>query len=160
MDTNRVKMDVYESFPELMEVVKATAICREVGVTSAWLNGKLHRNANSKYSIRKFSAEDVQKLNEGVWSVARKLMAANIEYSEDRQLVIDQIKERYADVFMKQIAIQKMGWSEGKIKSCMVKSSSKGRYMTFGKQEVQQLVLAMREVAARMLSIEYCVSED
>ena len=160
MDTNRVKMDVYTNLPELMEVVKGTAICREIGVTSAWLNGKLHQNVNTKYSVRKFSEDDVCKLNEGVWAVARKLMDATIEYSEDRQAVIDQVKERYADVFLKQVAIRKMGWSEGKIKSCMVKTSSKGRYMTFGKQELQQLTLANREVAARMLSIEYCVSED
>ena len=157
MESNRIKLEVYAHLPELTEYVKSTAICREIGVTPAWLNGKLHRNVNTKYSIRKFSEDDVRRLNEGVWSVASRLMDTTIDYSEDRQLVIDQIKGKYACLFLKSIAVKKMGWTESKFKSCMVNSSANGNFMKFSKQDVQQFVLAVREVAVRMLSVEYYV---
>lgn len=159
MNTERVKLEVYEHLPKLLETVKATAICAEINTTSQWLNGKLKRAPSSKYSTRKFTQIDIEKLNEGIWSLARKLSVANVEYTDNRQEVIDQIKNNLSGVFLKSIAVKKMGWTESKLKIYMVKSSAKGNYLTFSKNDVQQLVLAVREVAMRMLSIEYCLEE-
>lgn len=159
MAENKIKMEVYASLPELLEFVKSTAICAEFGSHSSWLHGRLNKVKNGAYSTRRFASGDMVKLNGAIASLAHKLAEVDITYNEDRQLVIDQIKERLSAVFLKQIAVRKMGWTESKFKSCMVNSNSKGRYMTFTKADIQQLVLAVREVAVRMLSVEYYIEE-
>lgn len=160
MNNEKVKLGIYQHIPELLKTVKASAICAEAGMTIQLFNNKLHHTANSKYSVRKFSQSDVELINNGIWALAEKLSVVSIEYSENRQGVIDQIKNRLSGIFLKSVAVNKMGWTETKFKSCMVKTSSKGRYMTFTEADIQQLILSVREIAMRMLSIEYYLAQE
>lgn len=160
MNNEKVKLGIYQHIPELLKTIKASAVCAEVGMTIQLFNNKLHHTTNGKYSVRKFSQSDVDLINKGVWALAEKLSVVSIEYSEDRQEVIDQIKAKLSGVFLKSVAMHKMGWSETKFKSCMVRTSSKGQYMTFTKEDVQQLTLSVREIAMRMLSVEYYLDQE
>lgn len=155
MNTERVKFGIYEGLPELLEAVKGTALCAEIGKVAEWMNSRLKRRKNGPYSIRKFTESDVQLVNQAVWSLGKKLSDVTIEYSTDRQVVIDQIKEKLAPVFLTYVAVKKMGWSDKKFKHRMVNSSAKGSYLSFTESDVQQIVLSVREIAARMLSMEF-----
>ena len=156
---NRIKMEVYASLPELLEYVKATAICAEFGSHATWITSRLNKIKNGPYSVRKFTPADMPKLNEAIWSLANKLAVIDITYSDERQEVIEQVREKMSPVFINNIAARKMGWTGTKFRCCMVNSNSKGRYMTFTQADIQQLVLAVREIAMRMLSVEYYVEE-
>lgn len=151
----RTSINIYEGLPIMLEAVKGTALCEEIGKVAEWLNSRLKRRKNGPYSIRKFSEIDVQLVNQAVWSLGKKLYETNIDYSDDRQVVIDQIKEKYSAVFQNYIAEKKLGWSDKKFKHRMVNSAAKGSYLSFTETEVQQIVLGVREIASWMLSIEF-----
>ena len=151
----RTTIKIYEGLPIMLKAVKGTALCEEIGKNSQWMSGRLNRSKNGLYSIRQFTESDVHLVNKAVWSLGKKLSEVSIEYSTNRQVVIDQIKLKLSAVFLNYIAVKEMEWSEKKFKTCMVNTKAKGKYASFTEYDVQQIICAVHKLAVKMLSIEF-----
>lgn len=155
----KFKKEVYEELPKLLEVVKAGAIEKEMGVSSGWISMRLNKHQNGKYSIRQFNISDIEKLNKGVWQLASKLSNINIPYSEDRTTCIKNLKESLKPLFIFKLAEDKMKWTDYEFKIRMMASQHAKYRPQLTEDDLQQLSIGAREVAMRMLSIEYFLKE-
>lgn len=160
MGNEKIKQEVYTHLPELLKYVKSKAVAAEMGKHVQWLVSRINRQKNGKYSIRQFRPEDMEPLNQAIERIANRLLAVTINYKDDRQEVIDEIRSKLNELFIKSVIVYKMGWTDTKAKSCMVNSSSKGHHLTFTASDVQQITLSVREIAMRMLSIEYYLDQE
>lgn len=159
MEVVRFKKGVYAELPKLLETVKAGAIEKEIGVCSGWVSSRLNRAQNGKYSIRKFNEADVEKLNQGIWSLAQKLIAINIPYSDDRAECVKQVKESLKTLFINSLAKEKLGWEKFDLSSRMFTGATAKYRPQFTESDIEQLSIGARELAMRMLSIEYVLDE-
>ena len=160
MGSEKIRQEVYQHLPELLKYVKSKAVASEMGKSEQWFTSRINRQKNGKYSIRQFHPEDMEPLNNAIGRIANRLLAVTINYSECRQDVIDEIRVKLNELFIKPLAVNKMGWSPAKIRVCMANSESKGNHLTFTVSDVQQITLAVREIAMRMLSIEYYLEQE
>lgn len=156
----KFKKEVYEELPKLLEVVKAGAIEKEMGVSSGWISMRLNKHQNGKYSIRQFNMSDIEKLNKGMWQLAKKISNINIPYSEDRTTCIKNLKASLKSLFIFKLAEDKMKWTEYEFKIRMMASQHAKYRPQLTEDDLQQLSIGAREVAMRMLSIEYILKED
>ena len=156
----RIKKGVYAELPKLVEIIKVGAIEREMGVISGWVSAKLKNTRNGKYSVRKFSEDDVRRLNEGVWRLADKLMRVKVEYSPDRATCAANVKEALKDVFMKELALRKLGWSKIELGVRTSVGASMKYRPQFTEADVEALTIGVREVAVAMLAYEYFLDKE
>lgn len=160
MEFSRLKKEVYSNLPKMLEVVKASAIEKEMGVSSGWISLRLNHTQNGKYSIRRFTQNDVDKLNKGIWSLAEKLSTIIIPYSSDRAEGVRLVKEYLSPLFINKLAKEKLGWEQFDLSSRMLTGVSAKYRPQFTKNDIEQLTIGAREVSTRMFSVEYILSEE
>lgn len=160
MGNDKIRQEVYQYLPELLKYVKSKAVAAEMGKSIQWLTSRINRQKNGKYSIRQFRPEDMELLNKAIERIANRLLAVTINYSDDRQEVIDEIRSKLNELFIKSIVVDKMGWTDSKLRVTMSNSTSKGHILSFTASDVQQITLSVREIAMRMLSVEYYLEQE
>ena len=160
MGNKKIRQEVYQNLPELLKYVKSKAVASEMGKSIQWFTSRVNRQKNGKYSIRQFHAEDMELINKAIERIANRMLSVTINYSDDRQEVIDEIRSKLNELFINPFIVSKMGWSAAKVRVCMANSSSKGHYLTFTASDIQQITLAVREMAMRMLSVEYYLEQE
>lgn len=152
----RIKIEVYQGLPIIQEMIKDLAITREMGEVITWLNQRQNKRVirNFEYS---FTATDVIKLNEAIWRIGVRLSTIRVENSENRQDVINQIKEKLSELWLPYIYATKMGkkpyWWNDRMKN----SETKGNKSSFSAEDILKINLAIAEIAARLLSVELVV---
>lgn len=160
MGNEKIKQEVYTHLPELLKYVKSKAVAAEMGKHVQWLVSRVNRQKNGKYSIRQFRPEDMELLNKAIERMANRLLAVTINYSDVRQEVVDEIRSKLNELFIKPFIVSRTGWSEAKVRVCLANSASKGHHLAFTASDVQQITLAVRELAMRMLSVEYYLEQE
>lgn len=156
MEKQRIKLEVYQGLPIVQEMIKDLAITREMGESIVWIGQRQFKRTIRNYQFT-FTKEDVVKLNEAIWRIGERLAATTIEYSENRQIVIDQIKGKLSEVFLSFICTNKLQKSIHWWNDKMKKTSSKGNKTSFKQDDILKINLAVAEIAARLLSIELVV---
>lgn len=160
MVNDKIRQEVYQYLPELLKYVKSKAVAAEMGKSEQWFTSRINRQKNGKYSIRQFRPEDMELLNKAIGRIANRLLTVTINYSDDRQEVIDEIRSKLNELFIKSIVVYKMGWTDSKLRVTMANSTNKGHILSFTASDVQQITLAVREIAMRMLSVEYYLDQE
>ena len=153
MKTERIKLEVYSGLPVIQEMIKDSAIVKEMGENASWLSQRQHKRMSRNFQY-KFTESDLQKLNVAIWNIGKRLSSVTIEYSEDRQLVIDQIKEKLSDVFLVFICESKLQKSIHWWNNRLKKTDSKGTKASFDPGDIVKINLALTEISARLLSVE------
>ena len=156
----KIQKGVYAELPKLLEFVKAGAIEKEMGVNSGWISMRLNRTQNGKYSVRKFNAADMAKLNSGIWKLAEKLMVVNVPYSPDRATCSAYVKIALKDVFVKSLAAKKLGWNRNELSHRMSIGASAKYRPQFTESDLETLTIGVRELAVWMMSYEYFLDQD
>lgn len=156
MERQRIKLEVYQGLPIIQEMIKDLAITKEMGEAINWIGQRQFKRTIRNFTYS-FTKEDVAKLNAAIWRIGERLSATTIEYNEDRQQVINQIKEKLSSIFLSFICTNKLQksihWWNDKMKN----SESKGSKSSFKPEDVTKINLAVAEIAARLLSIELIV---
>lgn len=152
----RIKIEVYQGLPIIQEMIKDLAITREMGESVSWLGKRQTKNMSRNFQFT-FTAGDVVKLNAALWRIGERLSSTRIEFSEARQEVIDQIKEKLSDVFLPYIYLNKLEAKKHWWNYRMANDQAKGQKCTFKPEDVLKINLAIAEIAARLLSIELVV---
>lgn len=160
MEIEKIRKGVYAELPKLLEVVKIGAIAREAGVSHGWVSGRLHRAPNGPYCIRKFREGDMEKINRGLWALGEKLMAVNIPWSADRKECVTTLKETLKDVFVSELISRKLGITLVRVSMYMTMSEGKTRRPQFSEEEIQQIMMGVREIGLRLVSTELYLDEE
>lgn len=155
MEMERFKKGVYADLPKLLEVVKAGAIEKEIGVCSGWISARLRCAPNGPNSIRTFRGNDIDKLNQGIWSLGEKLMQTNIVWSSERTECAKNVKEGLKRLFINKITKKRLNFTKGQ--TCMYMAlGARNKYNSvFSESQIQQLIMEAREIGLSMLSTEY-----
>lgn len=154
----RIKLEVYSGLPIVQEMIKDSAIVKEMGEHVSWMDSRIYQRTVRNFQY-KFTAGDVVKLNKAIWRIGERLSATRIEYDECRQTVIDRVKENLSPVWVSYIYMEKMKKNKSWWNNRMKRTESKGSKSTFSAEDVIQINLAVAEIAARLLSIELTVEE-
>lgn len=154
----RIKIEVYQGLPIIQEMIKDLAITKEMGESCNWICCRQKRQMSRNFQFT-FTASDVEKLNQAIWRIGERLQHTRIEYSEVRQEVIDQIKQKLSDVFLPFIYLTKMQVKKFWWNRCMANDHAKGQKASFKPEDVLKINLAVAEIAARLLSIELVKEE-
>lgn len=156
MERQRIKLEVYQGLPIVQEMIKDLAITKEMGENVAWLDRRQNRRMSRNFQFT-FTENDVAKLNAAIWRIGERLAATTIEYSENRQEVINQIKEKLSPIFLSFICTNKLQksihWWNNRLKN----SEAKGTKADFCSEDILKINLAVAEIAARLLSIEFII---
>lgn len=152
----RIKIEVYQGLPIIQDMIKDLAITREMGESVSWLGKRQAKNKSRNFQFV-FTESDVQKLNEALWRIGERLSFTRIEFSEVRQEVIDQIKEKLSDVFLPYIYLNKMKEKKHWWNFRMANEHAKGQKCSFKPEDILKINLAIAEIAARLLSVELVV---
>lgn len=156
MEKQRIKLEVYQGLPIVQEMIKDLAITKEMGETLTWIGQRQFKRTIRNFTYS-FTENDVAKLNAAIWRIGERLSTTTIEYKEDRQEVINQIKEKLSEVFLSFICTNKLQksihWWNDKMKN----SDSKGNKTSFKPEDILNINLAIAEIATRLLSIELVV---
>lgn len=156
----KIQKGVYAELPKLLEYVKAGAIEKEMGVSSGWISMRLNRTQNGKYSVRKFNAADMAKLNSAIWKLAEKLMVVNVPYSPDRATCSAYVKISLKDVFVSVLAENKLGWTKTELAYRTSTGASMKYRPQFTEEDLEKLTIGVRELAVRMMSYEYFLDQE
>lgn len=159
MERQRIKLEVYQGLPIVQEMIKDLAITREMGETITWIGQRQFKRTIRNFTYS-FTENDVAKLNAAIWRIGERLSVTTIEYKEDRQEVINQIKEKLSEVFLSFICTNKLQksihWWNNRLKS----SEAKGTKASFLPEDIAKINLAVAEIATRLLSIELVIGES
>lgn len=160
MEMERFKKGVYAELPKLLEVVKAGAIEKEMGVCSGWISARLRCISNGANSFRTFRGNDIDKLNQGIWSLGEKLMQTNIVWSPERTECVINVKNGLKNLFIIELAKRRLNLSKSQLSMYTTLGLKSKRYFVFSELQIQQLIMEAREIGLTMLSTEYYMDKD
>ena len=90
--TPKTQVHIYEGLPIILEKVKSVALSAVMGKCNSWMNNKLAHNL-SKGKSNEFYKDDIPLINNGLCILGDEISQHLIEYVEEREDVIRQIKE-------------------------------------------------------------------
>lgn len=157
MEIPKIKKEIYAHLPEVLRLVKAGALEREMGVRNPYISSRLNRNQNGPYSIRSFKPSDVELLNRGMWSLGQKLLQVELTYTGERDTDVPHLKQQLQDLFIKALIQDALGISEIAVRMRML-TGANGKYRkSFTAADYERLTLAVRQVGITLLSTEFYV---
>ena len=107
-----------------------------------------------KERLAKIKPYQVDKLNTAITSISETLSSVHIEYSDDRQAVLDQIKKHLKPVKLKYIyekhLNKDLAWWTYRTRKLI----ANGYGYTFTEEEVLRINLAIEDIVSRLRRIE------
>lgn len=157
MEIPKIKKEIYAHLPEVLRLVKAGALEREMGVRNPYISSRLNRNQNGPYSKRSFKPADVELLNRGMWSLGHKLLQMELTYIGDYPQCIKHLKDTLKDLFLQQLIQDACGLTKTDVHMRMLTgAASKGRRRLTA-DDYERITLAARQVGITLLSTEFYV---
>lgn len=146
MRERRIKIGVHMGLPIVLEMLTTIGLRNAIGGECKWLMAKERRDNLKPWQI--------EKLNEAMWSIAETLSETLIRYSDERQSVIDQVKNALKPVKTNYVYERCMKhdtrWWTYRTRAL----HGNGYGYSFTEQEVFQINLAVKEISSRLLSME------
>lgn len=163
MEIPKIKKGIYAHLPEVMNTVKLTSIAREMGVTQVWLSIRLNRllcKTRNTYYTRRFRPADVEPVNQGIWRLGEKLLQVQLPYNPDRTAMAIAVKQALGDLFAIKFVATRLGLTECQARMRMLSSPNSTGRPSFTPEEVESLVMGVREVGLQLLSTEFYLDEE
>lgn len=157
MEIPKIKKEIYAHLPEVLRLVKAGALEREMGVRNPYISSRLNRNQNGPYSIRSFKPTDVELLNRGMWSLGQKLLQVELTYTGERDTDVPHLKQQLQDIFILKLSEETFGYSNNATSVRLLTGKSAARRPHFTAADYERLTLAVRQVGITLLSTEFYV---
>lgn len=143
---NRIKLSVRMGLPLVLEMVTTIGLRDEVGGECMWLMSKARRDNMKPWQI--------ELLNEAMQRIADRLAEVRITYSDDRQSVIDQVKEALKPVKTKYVYEKHLGMDTRLWTYRTRALHGKGYGYSFTEEDVLKINLAIADIVARLRRIE------
>lgn len=149
----KLQINIYKGLPIILEKVKSVALSAVMGMSNPWLNIKLNRHV-VKGKAREFVPSDLVLINNGLQTLGEEISQNMVQYSDDRDEVIRQIKVLASYICMPYIYIGVMKktktWYDGR----MLTSKPGRRMITFKEDDILQINMAAMQIANELKSIE------
>lgn len=149
MEIKRTRVMARLGLPLIREMITDSAVEQVLGCDCSWLANKSRRD--------NMSQKNIDKLNEATLIIGKTLANVRIEYSTDRQAVIDQIKEHLRPVRLQYIYGKHLGHNTAWWTYRTRRPYGNGYCYTLTEDEVLMINLAIADISARLLSIELAV---
>ena len=150
----KLQINVYKGLPIILEKVKSVALSAVTGKSNAWMKHKLSHNlVNGKPA--EFKQIDIELINKCLPILGEEILSSLVDFSENREDVITQIKELgnyirmpyiYKDV-MKKTKI----WYDGR----MLIRKGVGRDTSFKEDDILAINMAAMQIANELKSVEF-----
>ena len=151
MRENSIRIGAKQGVPIVREMITDVAVCTELGESCPWLYRKERRD--------NISAKNLEKYNRAIVGIADKLAEVHIEFSEDRQAVLDQISECLKSVKLKYIYEKHLGHDTEWWTYRTRRLNDKGYGYSLTEEEVLKINLGVADIVARLRRIEL-VTDD
>ena len=150
----KLKIDIYKGLPMVIEKINTVALAAVVGKTDAWMYQKM-RKSIVKGMQKEFKEEDLPLMNGAVEALGAEIASCMVEYKEDRDEVIAQIRELRKLVSLPYIYTEilkvKKGWFESRMRA----RSKEGKACSFKEDDVMRINMAVMQIANELKSIEF-----
>lgn len=152
MEIKRTRVGLRLGLPLIREMIPDLAVERVLGCDCSWLKNKSRRE--------NMPPKNIARLNEATLIIGRQLAEVRIEYSTDRQAVIDQIREHLQNVKLRYVYGKHLGHSLEWWTYRTRRPYGNGYCYTLTEDEVLRINLAVADISARLLSIELVPDDE
>ena len=153
-NVEKKQINIYEGLPIVLEKVKAVALSAVIGKSNAWIDIKL-KHRMIKGNENKFTKEDLLLINNGLNIIADEILQYIIQYRNDREEVIQQVKELASFIRMPHLYSQILGKTDSWYKPRMLARVPGRKVCTFKEEDIHQINMAAAQIAEELKSIEF-----
>ena len=153
MEIAKQKFNVYKELPSIMKMLVGNAISLDMGKPVNFITKHMALDADGNPKAP-FTESSLAQLNEKLWQLGQTLMATTIDYSSDRQEVIDQVRSKLRFVRMPYIYSECMGKNKLWYTSRMTHTDCKAGLSTYKKEDIDLYNQYIGEIAIRLLRTE------
>ena len=154
MVNEKIQIDIYKGLPMVLEKVKSVALSAVMGKCNSWMNCKLAHTL-SKGKPKEFYEEDIPLINNGIHILGDEISQHLIEYVEDREEVIRQIKELSVYVCMPYIYGEVLNKPKSWYSTRMLARVPGRKVCVFKEDDILAINMAAMQIANELRSIEF-----
>ena len=149
----KLKVNIYKGLPMVLGKVKVVALAKVVGKVDSWIHSKLRHNV-IKGVEQRFVESDIELINNALDELGNLIAGCVIEFSDDREAVIEQIKSAGNYVAMpyiyEEVLKQKQRWYINR----MVARKPGKKVCSFKEDDILKMNMGIMQIANELRSIE------
>lgn len=154
MMNEKIQIDIYKGLPMVLEKVKSVALSAVIGKSNAWINNKINRyELNGK--IIEFIESDMCQINRGLQLLGEEISQHMIQFVDDREEVIKQVKQLSTFVCMPYIYSTVMGKGRQWYNTRMLARVPGRKVCVFKEDDILAINMAAMQIANELRSIEF-----
>ena len=154
MVNEKIQIDIYKGLPMVLEKVKSVALSAVIGKSNAWINNKINRyELNGK--IIEFIESDMCQINRGLQLLGEEISQHMIQFVDDREEVIKQVKQLSTFVCMPYIYSTVMGKCRQWYNTRMLARVPGRKVCVFKEDDILAINMAAMQIANELRSIEF-----
>lgn len=154
MVNEKIQIDIYKGLPMVLEKVKSVALSAVIGKSNAWINNKINRyELNGK--IIEFIESDMCQINSGLQLLGEEISQHMIQFVDDREEVIKQVKQLSTFVCMPYIYSTVMGKGRQWYNTRMLERVPGRKVCVFKEDDILAINMAAMQIANELRSIEF-----
>ena len=154
MMSEKIKIDVYKGFPMVLEKIKCVAFAAVVGKSESWIRQKLTQR-DMRGFIQGFKEEDILLVNRGLQLLGEEISQSMVEFTEDREDVIRQVKELSNYICMPYLYGEILGKKPSWYKPRMLARVPGRKVCVFKEDDILAINMAAMQIANELKSIEF-----
>ena len=151
--SEKLKVNVYKGLPMILEKVKTIALADVIGKADSWMTMKLRHNEVKGRKLE-FYESDIVLINNALVQLGNLIAGCVIEFSDDREAVIEQIKAAGNYVAMpyiyEEVLKQKQRWYINR----MVARKPGKKVCSFKEDDILRVNMGIMQIANELRSIE------
>lgn len=154
MVNEKIQIDIYKGLPMVLEKVKSVALSAVIGKSNSWINNKINRyELNGK--IIEFIESDMYQINSGLQLLGEEISQHMIQFVDDREEVIKQVKQLSTFVCMPYIYSTVMGKGRQWYNTRMLARVPGRKVCVFKEDDILAINMAAMQIANELRSIEF-----
>lgn len=152
--TPKTQVNIYEGLPIILEKVKSVALSAVMGKSNSWMNNKLAQNL-SKGKSCKFYEDDIRLINNGMYILSDEISQHIVEYMDDREEVIKQVKSLAKIICMPYVYGKVMGKPKSWYDNRKLEKLPGRKVNSFKEDDIHAINKAAMQIANELKSIEF-----
>ena len=150
----KIQINIYKGLPMVLEKVKSVALSAVIGKSNAWMNNKMNRYIlNGKVS--EFTESDMPLINNALQLLGDEIAQSIVQYSNDREAVILQVKQLATVICMPYIYETVMGKGRQWYNSRVLARVPGRKVCVFKEDDILKINMAAMQIANELRSIEF-----
>lgn len=149
----KLQINVYKGLPIVLEKIKTVALAAVIGKGGSWINNKFRHN-EIKGKAQEFVPSDLTLINNGLQMLGDEICQNMVQFSANREEVIEQIKVLSNYISMPYIYNKVMGKPRLWYSSRMLDRAPGRKVCVFKEDDILQINMAAMQIANELKSIE------